>query len=84
MLREPSKELYTIQSHYFLPVVPVITITEANAVLINCQEPVVGYCHSVCVPAKVIDNLLRTGKRLFEIDNPGRFVQLTYEPFIQW
>jgi hypothetical protein len=82
MLTKSSQELDTFQCHYFLPVIPVITIAKENTIFINGQKPVIVYRHSMSVPAKVIDNLFRSCKGLFGIYNPGGLIQIAYERII--
>lgn len=84
MLTKPAQELNTIELHFFLSVITVIPITEANARIINPKQAMIANGYLMGVSSKIFYHLVRSGKRLFGVHHPVRFVQTADEGFLLW
>jgi hypothetical protein len=80
MEQETTNQFLCIQRHrcVFLTVLPIFIDECHFPVLYRC-DPVVAYGNPMGVAAKVLEHLLRSGKRLFCINNPGLFPGQVYQ-----
>jgi len=69
--QEPPDEFVGGQGHRFtLAAIPVIFPLEADLIIIDVQQAVVGNGHAVSIAAHVVEDLLRSGERALGIDHP--------------
>lgn len=71
MEQKPTNELRCRQIHGFAEVgIISILVGKNDAMVFNGFNPVVGDGNPVGIPAKVSEDLFRSGKRFFSIDDP--------------
>jgi hypothetical protein len=84
MLAKSPKELGTIKGHFFLPMIPVIKVSETNTRVPNVQKPVIADGYFVGVTPQIFHHLIRARKGLLGIDIPFCQIQIPEKSPFLW
>src|SRR5205807_4243365 len=73
MQEEAANELLGVKRHrLLLAFVTIILVTEADLLVVNVQQAIVGNGHAVRIAAYIVQHLLGSGERAFGVDYPLR------------
>ncbi len=76
MQQEPADELMSIKGHKLYPAfILVVPPFEGDLAVLGVNYPVVRDSHSVGILAEILQDLFRTGKRWFTVNDPVYFVK---------
>ena len=72
MLTKPTQELRTPEHHFFLLVIAIVPVTEANTRFVDRKQPMITDGNFMCIATRIFHYLFRTRER-FSTGNRNTF-----------